>query len=75
MSTEERQRHEAEEAKEVGEYRRLVDEILRLRNDPGADAEQVLHQTRALLLLNPDFMPAWNLQKSALRRILASPTG
>ncbi len=75
VPTEERERREAEEAKEVGEYRRLVDEILRLRDDPGAEAGQILHKTSILLLLNPDFMTAWNLRRRALRHIFDSSMG
>lgn len=51
------------------EYRQLVNTLLLLRDAaPPSNSEDILECTTKLLLLNPDFMTAWNLR----RRVISS---
>jgi geranylgeranyl transferase type-2 subunit alpha len=61
-----------EEVGRVEEYRKLVTECLKLRDDE--NVQTVIEVTGKLLLLNPDFITAWNIRRKALQVLLKDST-
>ncbi|PJF17876.1 Geranylgeranyl transferase type-2 subunit alpha [Paramicrosporidium saccamoebae] len=59
---------DAGEVVRVEEYRGLVAECLKLRNSE--HLQTIMTVTGKLLLLNPDFMTAWNIRRRALQVLL-----
>ena len=59
-----------QEQPQIAQYKDLVSSLALLRDAPDFDEASVLSNTRELLLINPDFMTAWNTRKRALEELL-----
>ena len=70
VSLVERQQQEEDEKPQIEHFKKLVTNVLMLRNAKEFDAHAGLKVTGELLLLNPDFMTAWNLRKEILLSLL-----
>lgn len=64
---------EKEEEEQISKYKQLVDHLLHLRDNQDANAEELFSCSGELLLMNPDFLTAWNIRRRALRILLTKP--
>jgi hypothetical protein len=61
---------DAQEREEIAQYRSLIDRLLTLgRKEPKPIAD-IMECTNELLLINPDFITAWNIRRLALALLL-----